>query len=209
MKTKNVIRSFSLALTLTLGLTSCGNNASEAGSVGNGSSDSTSCNSGMRIAYVEMDSLMSQYNFCKEASLILEKKRNNAINTLESKAKQLQTAENNFQQKYNNNGFASQEEANKLYNNLQRQGQDLQELKARLDLELANEMDKFNKTLRDSIQNFLKDYNAVKKFDIILTNSETTTIVLHANKKHDITQGVVDGLNKRYTSIEDKADSKK
>ena len=47
---------------------------------------------GMKIAYVEVDSLMSQYNFCKDFSLVLQKKSNNARNTLNSKGQQLQAA---------------------------------------------------------------------------------------------------------------------
>ncbi len=40
---------------------------------------------GVKIAYVEVDSLMTQYEFCKEFTLILQKKSNNARNTLNQK----------------------------------------------------------------------------------------------------------------------------
>ena len=65
--------------------------------------------SGMKIAYVEVDSLMTQYNFAKDYTVTLEKKSNNARNTLTQKGNQLQAAVNNFQQKLNNNGFQSRE----------------------------------------------------------------------------------------------------
>ena len=67
--------------------------------------------SGIKIAYVEVDSLMTQYDFCKDFTLVLQKKSNNARNTLNQKGQQLQNAMNNFQQKLNNNGFASREQA--------------------------------------------------------------------------------------------------
>ena len=88
----------------------------------------------MKIAYVEVDSLMSQYNFCKDYSLILQKKSNNARNTLNQKGQQLQAAMQNFQQKINNNGFTSREQAMSVQAALQRQEQDLQELQAWLGL---------------------------------------------------------------------------
>ena len=66
---------------------------------------------GMKIAYVEVDSLASQYQFCIDYTKILEKKRTNATNTLNQKGQQLQAAMNNFQQKINNNQFRSREEA--------------------------------------------------------------------------------------------------
>ena len=88
--------------------------------------------SGMKIAYVEVDSLMTQYNFAKDYTVTLEKKSNNARNTLTQKGNQLQAAVNNFQQKLNNNGFQSREQAASVQNAIQRQQNDLQQLQARL-----------------------------------------------------------------------------
>ena len=86
---------------------------------------------GMKIAYVEVDSLMTQYTFAKDYSVTLEKKSNNARNTLTQKGNQLQAAVNNFQQKLNNNGFQSREQAASVQNAIQRQQNDLQTLQAR------------------------------------------------------------------------------
>ena len=58
---------------------------------------------GLKIAYVEVDSLMTQYDFAKDYSVTLQKKSNNARNTLTQKGNALQAAVNNFQQKINNN----------------------------------------------------------------------------------------------------------
>ncbi len=196
MKTRNVIRVFSLAAMMSMAFTSC-NNAPQAGTTGaeEGSADP----SGAKVAYVEIDSLMSQYNFCKDYTLILQKKSNNARNTLNQKGKTLQNAVNSFQQKLNNNGFASREEAEKLQANIQRQEQSLQELQQRLATELDAETMKYNVALRDSLQNFLNEYNADKRFDYILSKAGDN--ILYANKAYDITNDVVNGLNKKYKSI--------
>ena len=97
---------------------------------------------GVKIAYVEVDSLMTQYEFCKEFTLILEKKSTNARNTLNSKGQALQSAMANFQQKLQNNGFTSREQAEGQQAAIQRQQQSLQELQARLENELAQETQK-------------------------------------------------------------------
>ena len=151
---------------------------------------------GMKIAYVEVDSLMTQYNFAKDYSVTLQKKSNNARNTLNQKGNALQAAMANFQQKLNNNGFQSREQAASQQAAIQRQQNDLQELQARLENELASETAKFNEALRDSLQNFLKSYNEDKKFDLILSKAGDN--ILMGNKKLDITQDVINGLNKRY-----------
>ena len=163
---------------------------------------------GMKIAYVEVDSLMTQYNFAKDYSVTLQKKSNNARNTLNQKGNALQAAMANFQQKLNNNGFQSREQAASQQAAIQRQQNDLQELQARLENELASETAKFNEALRDSLQNFLKAYNQDKKYDLILSKAGDN--ILMGNKKFDITQDVINGLNKRYKpSAKPAADSKK
>ena len=164
------------ALAIAAMMVSC-NNASpkmdEQPAAGNGSGE------GMKIAYVEVDSLMTQYDFAKDYSVTLQKKSINARNTLTQKGNALQAAVNNFQQKINNNGFQSREQAASV-----------------LEGELANETAKFNEALRDSLQNFLKDYNADKHFDLILSKAGDN--ILMADKRFDITQDVINGLNKRY-----------
>jgi len=151
---------------------------------------------GLKIAYVEVDSLMTQYEFCKEKSLELQKKSNNARNTLNQKGQQLQTAAANFQQKLQNNGFTSREQAESQQAAIQRQQQSLQELQARLESELANETAVFNQALSDSLQHFLAVYNKDKKYDFILTKQGDN--ILYAAKRFDITQDVINGLNKHY-----------
>ena len=151
---------------------------------------------GLKIAFVEVDSLMTQYDFAKDYSVTLQKKSNNARNTLTQKGNALQAAVNNFQQKLNNNGFQSREQAASVQNAIQRQQNDLQELQARLENELATETAKFNEALRDSLQNFLKDYNADKHFDLIFSKAGDN--ILLGSSKLDITQDVINGLNKRY-----------
>ena len=164
---------------------------------------------GLRIAFVEVDSLMTQFEFAKEKSKELEKKSNNARNTLTQKSNQLQAAANNFQQKLQNNGFSSREQAESVQNALQRQQNDLAALQARLENELSQETQKFNIALRDSLNNFLLIYNVDKKYDLILAKSGDN--ILLSNKQLDITQDVINGLNKRYKSQAKKesADEKK
>ena len=88
-----------------------------------------------------------------------------------------------------------------------RSREQLQALQARLENELASETAKFNEALRDSLNNFLKAYNKDKKYDIILSKAGDN--ILFADKKYDITQDIINGLNKRYKPAAKKADDKK
>ncbi len=166
---------------------------------------------GMKIAYVEVDSLMTQYDFAKDYSVTLQKKSNNARNTLNQKSNELQAAVSNFQQKLQNNGFSSREQAEGVQAGIERRQRDLQELQARLENELASETQKFNEALRDSLNSFLSSYNKDKKYDMILSKAGDN--ILFADRKFDITKDVINGLNKRYKPApakkEEKSDEKK
>ena len=194
-----------LAAAAVVALASC-NNASPKMDEQPAAASAGESTGNVKIAYVEVDSLMTQYEFCKEFTLILQKKSTNARNTLNQKGQALQTAAANFQQKLQNNGFTSREQAESQQAAIQRQQQSLQELQARLENELANETNKYNEGLRDSLQHFLAAYNKDKKFDLILTKQGDN--ILYAAKRFDITNDVINGLNKRYKSTL-KAEAKK
>ena len=186
-----------LAAAAVVALASC-NNASPKMDEQPAAASAGESTGNVKIAYVEVDSLMTQYEFCKEFTLILQKKSTNARNTLNQKGQALQNAAANFQQKLQNNGFTSREQAESQQAAIQRQQQSLQELQARLENELANETNKYNEGLRDSLQHFLAAYNKDKKFDLILTKQGDN--ILYAAKRFDITNDVINGLNKRYKS---------
>ena len=162
---------------------------------------------GLKIAFVEVDSLMTQYDFAKDYSVTLQKKSNNARNTLNQKSNELQAAVANFQQKLQNNGFTSREQAESVQAGIERRQRDLQELQARLENELANETQKFNQALRDSLNSFLASYNKDKKYDMILSKAGDN--ILFADRKFDITKDIINGLNKRYKPAPAKMDEKK
>ena len=149
---------------------------------------------GLRIAYIELDTLTALYEYAKQTSQELEKKGNNARTTIASKSKQLESNVNNFQSKLQNNGFASREQAENAQAALQREQNNLVALQQRLENELANEQAKFLQAFQDSLDSFLSDYNKDKKYDLILNKAA----ILHADTKYDITSDVVNGMNKRY-----------
>ena len=183
-----------LTLGATLTLAACTGKTAEAPA--EKSATETNEATGLRIAYIEVDSLMTQYQFCKDYNLLLNKKGENAQNTLAQKQRALQNHANALQKKYESNGFTTRDELERAQNQLAKEQQDLAELEQRLMGELANEQAQLTMEMRDSIQAFLKTYNKAKKYDFIFSRQGDN--ILLANPKYDITQQVVAGLNKRY-----------
>ena len=134
----------------------------------------------LKIAYVEVDSIMTQYRFAKEYTEILEKKGQNIQSTLNQKGQALQNAVANFQQKVQQN---------------QKQQNDLAGLQQRLGNEFNAEQEKYNKALHDSINHFLAVYNKDKKYSIILSKSGDN--LLYADKAYDITDEIIPKTTKK------------
>ena len=153
--------------------------------------------SNMKIAFVEIDSLLSKYHFCNDVNEEMLKKEENIRTTLNEKGKKLEKQAAEFQRKYENNGFVSPERAQQEYQRIQKQQQELQELQQKLTNELAAENQKNTLELRDSINAFLKVYNQEKGYDLIISNSGFDNL-LYGNPAYNITNEVVEGLNARY-----------
>ncbi|MBQ4519916.1 MAG: OmpH family outer membrane protein [Bacteroidaceae bacterium] len=152
--------------------------------------------SGLKIAFVEVDSLLSSYEFCIEMNQAMVKKEENVRATLNDKGKQLESEQQEFQYKYENNAF-TKARAEEEYNRLMKKAQELDALKVKLAEELALENQKNNAQLRDSIDNFLKIYNAEKQYDFIISNAGYDNL-LYGNPAYNITGEIIEGLNARY-----------
>ena len=192
---KKLIRSAAVVALMSLVVASCNKQAPK---VEEKSASTNTANAGMKIAYIEVDSIMSQYKFCKEYSLILEKKSQNIQNTVNAKGRSLQAAAAKFQQDIQNNKY-TQQQAEAVQAGLQKQNADLQALQQRLGAEFQAETEKFNKALRDRIQHYLAVYNKDKKFSLILSKAGDN--ILYADKTYDITNEVIAGLNKAYKPV--------
>ncbi len=154
---------------------------------------------GLSIAYIQLDTLMSQYQLYKDYSEVLTRKGTNIQNTLAQKQQTLEKHVSAFQKKYEGNGFTTRDELERAQNNLQQEQNDLQALAERLNSEFNAEQARINEEARDSIQLFLKQYNKTKKYDYVLVKAGDNLLI--ANPKYDITNEVVKGLNKRYKGL--------
>ena len=204
MNKKNFFRTLAVAVVASAAMTSCDNSAPKMDEKSQAADQSAPAE--LKIAFVEVDSIMTQYTFCKDYTEILQKKGQNIQNTLAAKQRSLQQAATNFQQKLQQNAY-TREQAEGIQASLQKQGADLDALNQRLSNEFAAETEKYNNALRDSIQHFLAKYNKDKKYSMILSKAGDN--LLYADKAFDITNEVVAGLNKAYKKPAAKAEAKK
>ena len=158
---------------------------------------------GQKIAYVEVDSISSQYQFSKDIEKLLNAKNANISKTLSAKQQALQQAYNNFMQNARANKY-TQEQAQQLQAGIQQHANEGQELEQRLKNEFAQEQAKYQKAFNDSVEHFIQAYNKDKKYSYILMKGGMVNTILYADKAYDITNDVVKGLNKAYTGMKKK-----
>lgn len=153
---------------------------------------------GMKIAYVEIDTLLSKYQLYIDLTEEMLRKEENSRLLLTEKGKEYQAEVETFQKKLQNNVFSSRERAEQEENRILKKQQDLQELNDRLSNELAVQNSNNSLMLSDSIQSFLKEYNKTKGYSIILTKVADNILLI--DPAMDITNEVLAGLNARYNN---------
>lgn len=181
------------AVAAALSLTACQKSAEEAEETAQSEGAEVT---GLKIAYVEMDSLITQYQLYKDYEEELTRKGTNIQSTLAQKQRTLEQHAAAMQKKYESNGFTTRDELERAQNSIQAEQQQLQELADRLQTDFAQEQARVNQEARDSIQAFLRSYNKTKKYDYVLVKAGDNMLI--ANPKMDITKEVIKGLNKRY-----------
>ena len=87
MKTTNALRTLAVVAMSALTLVSCDKSKPQ---MDDKAPETSTKPASSKIAFVEVDSIMTQYQFCKEYSKILEQKGNNIQKTLAGKQQQLQ-----------------------------------------------------------------------------------------------------------------------
>ena len=185
-----------LAFTTTLCLSSCGGNKAE-----QKSSPSTPAEvqaTGLPIAFVNMDSVTSQYKFAQEIKASLEKDAAAHQTRLQSKGAAIQKAAADFERRMRINAFAEAQQAEQQ--KLIRMQQEGQALSAELSEKLAIKQQSLLEDMMKSVRDQLKEYNKDGRYKLILTKVGDN--ILYAEDALDITEDFIKYLNEHYNAGE-------
>lgn len=160
------------------------------------------------IAVVNTDSILKHYTLAVEASDKLMAQYEESTVKLDTKAKALQKEYEtfqrdvmDFQRKVEANAFLSRERAESEQSRLQKKEQqlmskqqDLENLRQKLSSDFMNEQAELTQQLQDSVQQYLREYNADGHLHLILNEA----VLMNKVAGYDITDEVIEGLNARY-----------
>jgi len=149
--------------------------------------------SAFRIAYVNLDSLESHY------TLFAKKKKELDGKQQESEAKfnkKMADFQNDYTAAQQSAATMTESQLQATQDKLQKQQAYIQQLRDTLQSNFQNQLDKFNTEIKDSLDSFMKTYNADKRFAYVLSYSDGGDI-LFAKPQYDITAEAIKGMNER------------
>ncbi|MBO7268426.1 MAG: OmpH family outer membrane protein, partial [Bacteroidales bacterium] len=149
------------------------------------------------IVYIQLDSLINQYDMFNDLRSELENKAQAIQDDLTKKGRSFESAAKDFQTKIEK-GLLTRSQAEEQQQRLAERQQNLQNLSQQKQYELAEEEAVMSRRVMDAVQTFLAKYNQEKGYAMIITSSAATNTVIAANPALDITQDVLTGLNNEY-----------
>ncbi|MBO4560594.1 MAG: OmpH family outer membrane protein [Bacteroidaceae bacterium] len=152
--------------------------------------------SGLKIAFIDVDSLILNYAFYQDLSEELLRKEENYRLVLTEEANKFQKEVDEFNRKIQNNVFSSQERAQQESNRLEKKRQSIDEKSVKYSNELDLENRQNSQQVSEAIDTYVKEYNKTHGFNLILTRSS----LVYADDVMNITAEILEGLNAEYKS---------
>ncbi len=151
----------------------------------------------INIRYIDGDSVSANYNLAKDFQEQSLRTLSRMQQVEQSKTNEIQNFGKQIEQKMRNNGYLTEESYNADMLKLNKMQQDaatqLSNMQRNAEQELAQQQSELN----DSIEAFIKEYNAKKGYDAILFKGAG----VYFNPALDITDEVIEGLNARYNKV--------
>lgn len=151
------------------------------------------------IAYVNTDSLMAKYDMANELTEAFSVKAEKAQNQFQAKQRAFQTRVTDYQTKMNK-GLVTRTEAMTIEDKLKGEEQELMNYGRNMEGALQEEQTVLMNKISYAVKEYMTKFNEAKKYSLIINTNSMTTVVLAGDPSLDITNEVVEGLNKEYVA---------
>jgi len=148
------------------------------------------------IAYVNFDTLLTNYEMFADKQAELMKKRDESEAELQTKSRKLEKQVVDFQKKVKN-GLITRTKAQVMQQDLGKKEQELYQLRDQLTSKLSEEEQVMNRQVMFSIMEYLKEYNKDHSYRFILSNNFGGPL-LFSDRNLNITSDVLAGINENY-----------
>jgi outer membrane protein len=148
------------------------------------------------IAYINIDTVIFKFDMFLDRRNDLMAKQKSAEAELNSKGSQYEKGAKDYQDKVNK-GLVTRATAAQIEQSLVQQQQELVSLRDKLQSNLVEEEQVMNRQVLDYITKFLEENKSDYNYQYILGKS-FGSVVLYGDNSLDITQKVLDAINKKY-----------
>ncbi|MCR9063063.1 MAG: OmpH family outer membrane protein [Cytophagales bacterium] len=166
-----------------------------------GTSEGTAGQSSGRIVYVNTDTLLNNYELYKDVVSEFQNRQFALENELKKKSESFQNEVALFQRRIQAGGM-TQQQAETTQQQLQKKEQDILMYRDNAANGLAQDQAQRTDEILTKIQEYLEEYNKDDRYDMVIGYSKGGG-VLYAKNNLEITQEVLEGLNKKYTKEKD------
>ena len=154
-----------------------------------------------KIVYVQIDSIMRGYGMAIDLQEAFAKKSEKAQNELNAKGRSLEREMRDYQEKAQK-GLITRFQAQDIEEGLQKKQQSVLAYRDRMMQELGEEEAVMMNRISDAIMQYVKKYNAEKKFSMIISTQGANTVLM-ADPSLNITDELLAGLNAEYRAQAD------
>ena len=151
---------------------------------------------GQGIAYINIDTVIFKFDMFLDRRNDLVAKQKSAEAELNTKGGEYQKAAKDYQDKVNK-GLITRATAAQIEQSLVQQQQELVSLRDKLQQNLVEEEQVMNRQVLEYITKFLEENRSEYNYQYILGKS-FGSVVLYGDNSLDITQKVLDAINKKY-----------
>lgn len=162
---------------------------------------------GIQIAYINTDSLLSNYKFFEDMQNELAEKKSKAERQLIARGQSLQQEASSVEKRIQA-GLMSNNQIKEAQQSLSQKEQELIAYRETIMAGLIEEEKLLNNRLYDTLMAYLKEFNKDKKYHYIFGYTKGGGILL-ANDQLDITDQIVKGLNEKYKNSQKPVESDK
>ncbi len=148
-----------------------------------------------RIYYVNTDSVWGKYKYVQEITDMMEGKKAQYTAQVERQVRDFEMQVNDLRQKAATMGDM---ELQIKQRELMSREAELQKMGEELEMRFIQEEQEWNEKLRDKIVNYIDDATKDRSYDFILSYSDITSAIVLANDSLDLTDEIVEGLNRQY-----------
>ena len=146
------------------------------------------------IVYIQLDTLINQYDMYNDLKTEFEGKLASVENELTKKGRALENDYQSFNEKMSK-GLLTRSQAEAQGNELQARQQELALLSQEKQMQLAEEESVMINQVMNAIHSYIKEYNKIRNHSLILTTTVATNNVIDGDSSLNITNDIIKGLN--------------